>query len=69
MGAVVGAAEGGRMTTRKTLVENMQDIETVLLDLEGVTPRPDISDKDAMLVAFRSLWCIHEYLIRRAKDE
>lgn len=57
------------MTTRKTLVENMQDIETVLLDLEGVTPRPDISDKDAMLVVFKSLWCIHEYLIRRAKDE
>ena len=57
------------MTTRKTLVENMQDIETVLLDLEGVTPRPDISDKDAMRVAFKSLWCIHEYLIRRAKDE
>lgn len=56
------------MTTRKTLVENMQDIETVLLDLEGVTPRPDISDKDAMRVVFKSLWCIHEYLIRRAKE-
>lgn len=55
------------MTTRNTLVENMQDIETVLLDLEGVTPRPEISDKKAMLIAFRCLWCILEYLIRRDK--
>ena len=50
---------------RKLLISDMQDIETVLLDLEDVTPS-GISDKKLQLMVFRCLWHILEYLIRRA---
>lgn len=58
------------MTTRKILVEDMQGMETIILDLEGVTPRPELSDKKVVLMICRCLWHILEWLIRRAtKDD
>ena len=55
------------MTDRTTLIEDMQGMETLILDLEGVTPRPELSDKKVILMICRCLWHILEYLIRRAK--
>ena len=54
------------MTTRKTLIEDMQGMETVLLDLEDVTPS-GMSDKMVVLMICRCLWHILEWLIRRAE--
>lgn len=67
MDAIAGAAEGGRMTDRKTLVEDMTGVETILLDLEGITPRPELSDKKVILMMCRCLWHLLEWTIRRAK--
>lgn len=53
------------MTTRKTLAEDMTGIETILLDLEDVTPS-GLSDKAVIKAICRCLWHILEYLIRRA---
>lgn len=55
------------MTDRKTLVDDMQGIETILLDLEGVTPCPELSDKMVVKMICRCLWHILEYIIRRYK--
>lgn len=52
------------MTTRKDLVDAMTDIETIILDLEDVTPS-GLSDKQVILAFARCLWMIFEYLIRR----
>ena len=54
------------MTTRETLVEDMTGMETILLDLEDVTPS-GFSDKKVILMMARAMWHILEYLIRRAK--
>lgn len=53
------------MTTRQTLIEDMQGMETIILDLEGVTPRPELSDKKVVLMICRCLWHILDFLIRR----
>ena len=55
------------MTDRKTLVEDMTGVETILLDLEGITPRPELSDKKVILMMCRCLWHLLEWTIRRAK--
>lgn len=52
------------MTTRKDLVEDMTGIETILLDLDDVTPS-GLSDKQVITAIVRCLWHILEYLIRR----
>lgn len=58
---------GGNMTTRKTLVEDMQGMEDILLALDGL--HPEIPDKVVIKALSRALWHILEYLIRRAKDD
>ena len=55
------------MTDRKTLVEDMTGVETILLDLEGITPHPELSDKKVILMMCRCLWHLLEWTIRRAK--
>ena len=57
---------GWRMTDRKTLVNDMAEMETLILDLEDVTPC-GYSEKRCVLAICRCLWHILEYLIRRAK--
>lgn len=59
-------AEGGRMTTRKVMVEDMQGMEDILLALEGL--HPEIPDKLVIKALARAVWHILEYLIRRAKE-
>lgn len=54
------------MTTRKTLVEDMQGMEDILLALDGL--HPEIPDKVVIKALSRALWHILEYLIRRAKE-
>lgn len=54
------------MTTRETLVEDMTGMETLILDLEGVTPC-GISERKCVLMICRCLWHILEWLIRRAE--
>lgn len=56
----------GRMTTRETLVEDMTGMETILLDLDDVTPS-GLSDKQVIKAICRCLYHILEWLIRRAK--
>ena len=56
--------KGIRMTDRKTLVNDMAEMETLLLDLEDVTPC-GYSEKRCVLAICRCLWHILEYLIRR----
>ena len=55
------------MTDRKTLVNDMTGMETILLDLDDVT-HSGLSDKQVIKAICRCLWHILEYLIRRAKD-
>ena len=52
------------MTTRKDLVQDMEDAETILLALDGL--RDEIPDKMVVKAMCRCLWHILEYLIRRA---
>ena len=55
------------MTTRKTMVEDMQGMEDILLALDGL--HPEIPEKAVIRSLARALWHILEYLVRRAKDE
>ena len=55
------------MTTRKTLIDDMQGVEDILLALDGL--HPDIPDKLVIKALTRAIWHILEYLVRRAKDE
>ena len=55
------------MTDRRTLVEDMDGMEVIILDLEGVSPRPDLNEKKVIIAICRAIWHILEYLIRRAK--
>lgn len=55
------------MTTRKDLVDDMTGMETILLDLDDVTPS-GMSDKQVIKAICRCLWHILEYLIRRAHE-
>ena len=52
------------MTDRKTLVDDMTEMETLILDLEDVTPC-GYSEKRCVLAICRCLWHILEYLVRR----
>lgn len=54
------------MTTRKDLVDAMKDIETILLDLDDVTPC-GLSDKQVVREICRCLWHLMEWTIRREK--
>ena len=54
------------MTTRQDLIDAMGSMETILLDLEDVTPC-GYSEKRCVLAIVRCLWHILEYLIRRDK--
>ena len=53
------------MTTRTDLVDDMQGVDTILCAIEGIGK--EISEKDMKRAAFRVLWHILEYLIRRAE--
>ena len=53
------------MTTRDNLVEDMRGMETILLDLDDVTPS-GLSDKQVIKAICRCLYHILEWLIRRA---
>lgn len=55
------------MTTRKTMVEDMQGIEDILLALDGL--HPEMPDRIVIKALARAVWHILEYLVRRAKDE
>jgi hypothetical protein len=55
------------MTTRKILVEDMQQAEDILLALDGL--HPEMPDRMVIKALTRAVWHILEYLIRRAKDE
>lgn len=55
------------MTTRKTMVEDMQGMEDILLALDGL--HPEIPEKVVIRALARALWHILEYLVRRAKNE
>ena len=54
------------MTTRQTMVEDMQGMEDILLALDGL--HPEIPDKLVIKALTRAIWHILEYLIRRAHD-
>ena len=60
------AAEGGRMTDRKTLVDALNGIETILLDLNDITPS-GLSDKQVIKAYGECLWILLERELRRAK--
>lgn len=53
------------MTTRNDLVDDMQGVEQILCALEGIGK--EVSEKDMKRAAFRVLWHVLEYLIRRDK--
>ena len=55
------------MTDRKTLVEALNGIETILLDLDDVTPC-GLSDKEVIKAYGRALWILLEKELRRAKE-
>lgn len=53
------------MTTRNDLVKDMEDVETILLALDGL--REDIPDKTVIRAIVRCLWHVLDYFIRRSK--
>ena len=55
------------MTDRKTLVDDMTGMETILLDLDDVA-HSGLSDKQVIKAICRCLWHILEYIIRRAHE-
>lgn len=54
------------MTTRQTMVEDMQGVEDILLALDGL--HPEMPDKLVIKALARAIWHILEYLVRRHKD-
>lgn len=48
---------------RKTLVNDLNDVETALCALEGVSP--ELSDKTVIRAILRALWHILYYLCRK----
>lgn len=52
------------MTTRKDLMDSKTDIETILLDLEDVTPR-GLTDKQVITAYGRCLWQMLDYTLRQ----
>lgn len=54
------------MTTRKTMVEDMQGMEDILLALDGL--HPEIPEKAVIRALARALWHILEYLVRRDNE-
>ena len=54
------------MTDRKTLVDAMNGIETILLDLDDVKPS-GLSDKQVIKAYGRALWILLERELRRTK--
>lgn len=54
------------MTTRDSLIDCQNDMETMLCALEGIGP--DLSDKAVIRAVCRALWCILDYLLRRYND-
>lgn len=54
------------MTDRKTLVDALNSIETILLDLDDVTPS-GLSDKEVIKAYGRALWILLERELRREK--
>ena len=54
------------MTDRKTLVEALNGIETILLDLEDVKPS-GLSDKQVIKAYGKCLWILLERELRREK--
>ena len=55
------------MTTRKTIMENMDDMLDIILDLTGVTPKPEITDKDAALAMCRAIYNLQDYIMGKDK--
>ena len=56
------------MTTRETLVDALNGIETILLDLNDVTPS-GLSDKQVIKAYGECLWILLERELRRAKND
>ena len=52
------------MTTRKDLMDSKTDIETILLDLEDVTPS-GLTDKHVITAYGRCLWQMLDYTLRQ----
>ena len=55
------------MTTRKTMVEALHGIETILLDLNDITPI-GLSDKQVIKAYGECLWILLERELRREKE-
>ena len=55
------------MTTSKTIKENMDDILDIILDLEVVKPKPELSDKQVILAMNKAIYNIQDYLMGRDK--
>ena len=56
------------MTDRKTLVDALNSIETILLDLDDVTTS-GLSDKEVIKVYGKCLWILMEKELRRTKRD
>ena len=56
------------MTDRKTLVDALNSIETILLDLEDVTPS-GLSGQEVIKVYGKCLWILMEKELRRTKRD
>lgn len=52
------------MTNRKTLMSDKDEMETLILDLEDITPC-GYSEKRCVLAICRCLWHILDFLVRR----
>ena len=57
------------MTTRKTFVEDMQGMETILCKLEDRTVDPGMTERDVIRAICRTLWHILTWIIKRIDEE
>ena len=65
--AVYEQDEGGKMTQRETLVDDLQNMEDVLLALEDVSNNKHLTEKGVIVLLARAVYHILVYAIRLMK--
>lgn len=51
-------------TDRELLTESLQDMEDVLLAVQGVSNRRNLTEKGVIVLMARAIWCILTHAIR-----
>lgn len=55
--------------THRSISDDMNDVLDILLDLEGVRPRPEMSDKAVILALSRAVYNLQEIIVKLIEKE